>query len=167
MNPSHLLKGLLSVGLGLAIFQAGPARAGQLGVNPVQIKLDADTASEMLSLRNSGSSEVRYEIRAYAWIEPAEGEPQLTPTDDVVVFPPVLAIQGGETRNLRVGALVAAGPVERTYRLILEELPAAVKPDGVQILNRFSIPVFVAAVSPRLAASIDGRDGARIRLRNT
>ena len=85
----------------------------------------------------------------------------------MVVFPPVLAIQGGETRNLRVGALVAAGPVERTYRLILEELPAAVKPDGVQILNRFSIPVFVAPVSPRLAASIDGRDGARIRLRNT
>lgn len=166
MKPSKLFQGLLTVGLGL-VFQAGSARAGQLSVNPVTIHLDSSIASEMLVLRNTGTIEARYQISAFSWSEPPRGEPLLKPTTDVAVFPPVLSIAPGESRNVRVGALVAAaGPLERTYRLILEELPPAVKGNGVTFLNKISIPIFFAPQAARQATSVAFAGKSSFTLRN-
>jgi fimbrial chaperone protein len=172
MNPLRLRGGLLFLGLGLALVQAGPVWAGQLAVNPVQIKLGADAPTELLALRNNGPVEARYEIRAYSWSETPDGEPRLVATDEVMVFPPVLSLGPGESRNVRVGVMAAPGAVERTFRIILEELPPPVRPQGAALfLNRISIPVFLAPRESHVATSVESagtaRGAARFRLRNT
>ncbi len=170
MIPLRFRGGLLSLGLGL-VLQAGSARAGQLAVNPVQIKLDAEAPTELLSLRNNGTSPARYEIHAFAWSETSEGELRLAPTDEVLVFPPVLSLAPGELRNVRIGTLAAPSATERSFRIILDEMPPAVRPAGVAVfLNRISIPIFVATGEPRVSTSVEplpsARGAPRFRLRN-
>jgi fimbrial chaperone protein len=72
---------------------------------------------------------------------------QLDNTKDVFLYPPLLVLKPGERRNARVAAEPSLfGSVEKTYRLIAQELPRAPKAGGkpqVQVLTRLSIPLFV------------------------
>jgi fimbrial chaperone protein len=70
----------------------------------------------------------------------------LSATEDVVVFPPLVTLAPGEQRNLRIGAATAFGPVEKTYRVFLQELAPPEKPEGpsqVRVLSRIGLPVFL------------------------
>jgi fimbrial chaperone protein len=75
---------------------------------------------------------------------------QMTPTDDIVFFPALLALKAGEERKVRVGRTVAPTDVEKTYRISFEELPPLQKagetPQGsqVKIITKMSIPIFVS-----------------------
>ena len=72
---------------------------------------------------------------------------KFAPTRDLVLFPQLLTLQPGEQRNLRVGAAPDKfGPLEKSYRAFIEELPPTEKAGdrpAVQVLNRVSIPVFL------------------------
>jgi fimbrial chaperone protein len=93
----------------------------------------------------------------------------LAPSEDVVVFPPLLALEPGEQRNLRVGALVPGGAKEKTYRVfiqeLLQELPEA--PPGVRVVSRIGIPVFLPPARPVTRTAIEGPvgDGGSVRFR--
>jgi len=153
---------------------AGRARASGLNISPVQVWLTPDASKSLLTLRNEGPEDARYQVTIMAWDEDGRTGMKLGPTEDILVFPTVLELKVGETRSLRLGAVIPFGPVEKTYRIFLEELPAAEKPQTrstVRVLTRVGIPVFVAPVKlledRKLSTLSIGAAGASLDVQNT
>jgi fimbrial chaperone protein len=134
-----------------------PAAASQFTVNPTRVELSARLTSAVVSLRNDGHTPIRVQVKTHAWTQTLDGQMQLDPTDDVVVFPTLVTLNPGEERRLRVAVTAKPADVERTYRLFLEELPppkTESTASGVQVLTRVGIPVFLAAVAPATHAGL-------------
>jgi fimbrial chaperone protein len=112
-----------ALALALASGLGGRARAGDLEVNPVRVALSRGARSAVVAVRNAGTEATRLEVRIYAWEQSPSGEMKLTPTEEVVAFPPLLQLGPGERRNVRVGAKVEPGAAEKAYRLFVEEMP--------------------------------------------
>ena len=124
-------------------------RASGLNISPVQVRLSPEASKSLLTLRNEGPEDVRYQVSIMTWDEDARTGMKLGPTEDIIVFPTILELKIGETRSLRVGSMVPFGPIEKTYRVFLEELPAPEKPQArstVRVLTRVGIPIFLAPV---------------------
>jgi fimbrial chaperone protein len=88
-------------------------------------------------------------VTGFAWSQGTDGEIQLSPTDELTFFPALVSLKPGEDRKLRVGVKAASGPLEKTYRIFVEELPAAgpTKPGEVQVRTRMGIPIFLEPVT--------------------
>jgi fimbrial chaperone protein len=143
------------------LFGAGSAQAGNFQVLPVQVDLGPHAQTETLTVRNHGAESTRFQVSVYAWNQGAAGEMELAPTSDVVFFPSMFELGPGEERKIRVGLAVPAGPVEKTYRVFVEELPPLQlqsTPGTVRVLTRMGMPIFVeptmtpsaVAASPRI-----------------
>lgn len=133
--------------LAAALAAAAPARGGDLEVSPILVELSGAGRTAILQVRNGGLSPMRYQVRAFAWEQKPDGAMELTPTRELVPFPPLLELAPGERRNVRVGTQATAASVERAWRLFVEELPRAETPEGatrVAVLTRVGIPVFLA-----------------------
>ena len=115
------LAACLVIAAGLALSQA--AAAATFTVNPTQVFLNRTTRSALVTIKNETDKPVRFQLTMMAWTQDPGGQMQLAPTSDVVFFPSLLTLNGREERRVRVGAEVPAGPVEKTYRLFIEELP--------------------------------------------
>lgn len=162
----------LALALLAAALAAGPARAAELEVSPVLLELSAAARSALLSVRNAGASPARLQVKAFAWAERPEGGMDLAPAPEVLVFPPLLELAPGASRNVRVGISAEPGAAERAFRLFVEELPPAREPGApseIRVLTRIGIPLFLqpAAPEPRpeiaaLAVS-DGRVAFTLR----
>jgi len=130
-----------------------PARAADFTVNPIQIFLAGQTRSAILTVQNTSGEPLRFQLNAFTWAQDPAGQMQLTPTSEIIFFPRLLTLAPGEQRIVRVGTSVAAGPVERTYRIFVEELPPSTQqaaPAGqVRVLARMGIPIFVEAKAGR------------------
>lgn len=147
------------VALALLLLWAGaligprPARAADFTVNPIQIFLAGQTRSAILTVQNTSSEPLRFQLNAFTWAQDPTGQIQLAPTSEIIFFPRLLTLAPGEQRIVRVGTSVAAGPVERTYRIFVEELPPPAQqaaPAGqVRVLARMGIPIFVEAKAGR------------------
>src|SRR6185369_236359 len=149
-------------------------RASGLNLSPVQVWLSQDASKSLLTLRNEGPEDARYQVSVVAWDEDANTGMKLVPTEDIVAFPLLLALKVGETRSLRIGAVVPFGPVEKTYRVFLEEQPAPEKPQArstVRVLTRVGIPVFLAPVKAledvRVSPVSLAKAGASVDVQNT
>jgi fimbrial chaperone protein len=156
-----------------AAIAPAPGWAGDLEVSPVLIELSGATRTAVVVIRNAGSRPMAYQARAYGWAQGTDGVMDLLPAADLVVFPPLLELQPGESRNLRVGADAVGGAEERAWRLVIEELPRREAEPGtaVQVLTRLGLPVFQAPARPapggELAILSRGGDRIRFTLRNT
>jgi fimbrial chaperone protein len=144
-------------------------------VSPVVVELAAGQRTALLTVRNAGAAPVRLQAKASTWTNGPDGRMQLSPTREVAIFPPLLELAPGETRNLRVGTDAPAQPVERAWRLSLEELPREDAPPagmGVRVLTRVGLPVFLApAAAPVARGEVQflARAGGKVRfaVRNT
>jgi fimbrial chaperone protein len=135
----------------LCLALSGAARAaagGGLEVSPIRVDLSRSAAAAMVSLHNSSDEQLRYELKVVSWDQDQEGQMRLEPSSEVALFPQILSLQPGERRNVRLGVQPALfGPLEKTYRLLVDQLPPAPRPNGgsqVRVISRISIPVFVA-----------------------
>jgi fimbrial chaperone protein len=134
----HLLAGALSCALMASLC---PALAGSLEVKPILIDVPAGGAASSLSLTNAGGEVLNAQLRVFRWTQ-SGGKDELTPTRDVVASPPMAKIAPGGDLLVRV-VRTAKTPLQReeSYRLIVDELPKS-GGNGVQLLVRYSIPVF-------------------------
>lgn len=131
---------------------AGTAEAGLFQVTPVRLPLSASVKSGILTIKNQNAEPMRVQATAFAWSQGSDGSTLLSPSTDLVFFPSLLSLAPGESRNIRVGSTTAAGSVEKTYRVIVEELPPPRRPgdaNAVRVLVRMSIPVFIQPATPR------------------
>lgn len=143
------------VGMMLA---AGSAQAGTFQVSPVRLPLSATTTSGLLKVKNESNEQLRFQVTAFSWAQGPDGAMQLAPTQDVVFFPAMLTLKPGESRNIRVGAVVTPGPVEKTYRVFVEELPPLgdqANPNAIRVRMRMGIPIFLEAAAPAATPKLD------------
>lgn len=153
---------------GLAICQAGRAGAATFTVNPTQVYLSAKATSVLLSLKNESSESLRFQLTLRSWDQKTTGEMSLAPTTDLVFFPQLLTLGPGEERKVRVGLRpgVTADATERTYRLFVEELPPSQSEspaNGVRVLTKMGIPIFLQPATPAEKAFLEDVSAAKGR----
>jgi fimbrial chaperone protein len=147
------------------VLAAAPVDASNFSIDRTRIELSKGNSSEVITILNRSTEPLRLQVTGFRWSQ-AAGEPMvLEPTDDIVYFPTVLQLEPGASRQVRVGYVGTPPSRERTYRIILEELPAPAGADNtVRVLTRLNVPVFVEAArqsaSPRLGAV--AREGATL-----
>jgi fimbrial chaperone protein len=143
----------------LAIAVPSTAVATTFSVDPISVTLAKGGSSATIAVVNQSAGKLRLQVTGYSWTQSTAGQIQLAPTDDLVFFPQLLTLDPGETKRIRVGVTSAQGPVEKTFRIFMEELPSLasiVAPAaGPQLTIRMKIgvPVFV---KPAGAATASG-----------
>jgi fimbrial chaperone protein len=143
------------------------AAAAELEISPVLVELSAERRTALLTLRNAGSTAARFQAKAFAWTQKADGTMNLEPTRSLVLFPPLVELEPGESRTLRVGTEAAPDAVERSWRVVVEELPwrdQAPAGIAVRVLTRVGLPAFLAPRETRRKGEIAflDRDGKRV-----
>jgi fimbrial chaperone protein len=141
----------------IPISNGGIAQASSFQINPIRITLTPQGSSSLLTVRNESKERLRFQIDYFAWDQSKQGEMILNPTDDLVVYPTLLSVDGGQERNVRVGVKSPIVSREKSYRLFIEELPSAqtaVK-TGIRILTRMGVPVFLQPQKPNTQGQID------------
>src|SRR5512141_1097943 len=146
LNGMRRLAALAICVLGL-VLQAGNVFASAFKVTPVRVTFSG-ASSTLLTLKNESDQPLRFQISSFAWKQDPKGEVKLEPSDDIVFFPALLTLGPGEERKVRVASTVEAEQVEKTYRILFEELPGIEKPGvtagaQVKILIKMVIPIFV------------------------
>lgn len=135
---------LLCAGLALA---GSGAWASGLQVAPVSLTLQPAQHADGLWLSNTGTDQIHAQVRVYRWTQ-ADGADQLTPSQELVISPPMLGIKPGDRqliRVIRIGAPPSGNnAVEAAYRLAIDELPVQTPGKrGLQFVLHYSVPVFV------------------------
>lgn len=141
------LSTLILAGAALLATAAMPARAGSLQVAPVLIDQTTEAPVGGVTLRDVGDKSVGVQLRVFRWTQ-ENGEDRLTPTDDVVVSPPMITLTPRTDYVVRVVRQARRPAIgEESYRLLIDELPDPTTrvPGTVALLIRQSIPVFFAA----------------------
>ncbi|HEY1978208.1 MAG TPA: fimbria/pilus periplasmic chaperone [Candidatus Baltobacteraceae bacterium] len=144
--------------LALVLVWGLPARSATFSVDPIIVTLEKGNTSATVAIKNQSPDLLRLQVTGFAWQQSPSGEMQLTPTDDLVFFPQLLTLGPGETHRVRIGTTAEQGPVEKTFRMFVEELPSlqsviTPKAAGITLRLKIGIPVFV---SPNVRASVSG-----------
>jgi fimbrial chaperone protein len=131
-----------------------PAMAGVFSVTPVRIYMTPKDRAVAVTITNEGEDPVVLQADLYVWSQKADGSDEMTPTEDLILAPPILKL-GPKTRQVVRLARLKPGDAIRqlTYRMILREIPeAAGSKENVQvaIALALSMPVFI---TPPLAKS--------------
>lgn len=126
------------------------ARAADVSISPVRLAFSSDKNTDVLYVRNRSQDAIRMQLSVYAWAQDDLGKDVLTPTTEIVAFPKILEIAGGEERIIRVGSRAQGAGQEKTYRLYLEELPnetpVRTQVSLIRTLTKVGIPVFLSPV---------------------
>lgn len=148
------------------------AWAGELKLSTVRIELNDKQSSTALIVSNVGETDTLVHFRVMSWGQ-AEAEDVLSPTQDVMVNPPMAAIAAGQKQMIRIGYKGnLQQQTERTYRLFVEEVPRQNRErvQAVETYLKISLPVFVAPLAKtesRLSGVIDRTSGQPVlRLHN-
>ncbi len=122
-----------------------PLFAGQLTVAPLTMTMTPTQPNASYKLTNGSDQESFYQIQLFAWEQEA-GQTRLLKQDDLIVTPPVTLIPGNGEQLVRI---IRQRPTptdtEKSYRLIVSEVPDTESPQGanLKVLLRMSLPVFV------------------------
>ncbi len=150
-----------------AMVHASGALAGTLRIAPVRVEVAPKKQFCSLSLSNDGAEPAIVQIRGYGWSRDDDGNDLLDQANGPAVNPSIVTIPTGETRLIRCSLPNKAGPVEESYRLVMDELPGAnPAPGTIRTLLRISIPVFRAPVgaAPAMGWSVEKGHGGATRL---
>jgi len=119
------------------------AEAQALSVLPVNIFLQPGQSATTLTVTNQGTTRTSVQIRAYAWSQ-QDGDEQLTPSDAVVISPPIASIAPGANQVVRIIVRPSGSGTgrEATYRILVDQIPPPAEPGIVHVVLRLSIPIF-------------------------
>lgn len=129
----------------MALYESALCWAGGFQVYPIRVFLSASESSTLMTVKNDSAERLRLQVGVMAWDQNKQGEMVLNATDDIIFYPTLLTINPGDQRNLRVGTHTKDVAKEKSYRIIVEELPPTEKlqSSGVRFLTKVSIPIFI------------------------
>lgn len=130
--------------LGLALLLAA-AEAAAFQVRPVRLDLGARRPAGQLVVSNPTARPLLIQADAFDWTQ-QDGQDQLAASQRLVINPPIFELAPGAAQVVRIGLRDGAEPgVERSHRIWLSQVatPGAADDEGVQLLLRVSLPVFV------------------------
>lgn len=125
------------------------AHAASLQVAPILLEFSPQEKVKELWLTNTGDEAIQGQVRVNAWTQ-TNNQDILTPSKDLIASPMVLTIPAGQRQLVRlIRSTASNNSSEQAYRLIVDELPnpQAEKQSGLQLLLKYSIPVFFKASS--------------------
>ncbi|WP_439598361.1 fimbrial biogenesis chaperone [Falsiroseomonas sp.] len=154
-----------------ALLRPASSQAATLAVDPIMVEFRPGRATATLQVSNRGGSATAAQLRLFAWSQDGDRD-VLTPTTDLLASPPIFELRPDEDQVVRLALRRPAERLERTYRLILDEIPPAGRPREVVVALRLSMPVIVAGLlpaAPALSWRAERGPGNRILLlaRNT
>ncbi len=173
MIPVLLAGSIRTMRAALSLATALPlmAVAGSFEVNPIRIDLTQANRSVALTVKNSGTSAVVVQASVSAWAQ-EDGKDLLTPTNEVLVSPPVMTIQPDAEQIVRVGLRRAPDTQrELSYRIFLQEVPPPPQPgfQGLVVALRVGLPIFVQPRSGPAKATLvwnaELRDDQNLRVK--
>jgi fimbrial chaperone protein len=133
---------------------AGAVQASGFHVQPVRMELPAGKTSTVLTVTNPSDQALRLQAEAFHWRQVA-GEDVLEPAPGLLLNPPIFEIKPGAKQLIRLGFKPGYVPPvarEASYRILLSQLPvddaASATPQGVRLLFRLNLPVFLAPAAP-------------------
>ncbi|WP_083747855.1 molecular chaperone [Teichococcus deserti] len=162
---------LLQAGGGLTLaalaWAPRPARAGAIEVAPVSADLAPGQQAGVITVTNRDTTPTSVQVRAFAWTQDVTSD-QLTPTQDLLVSPPLFQLAPGASQVVRMVLRAPAQGRETAYRLLVDQIPGPTD-SGQQIrfALRLSIPVFAqAAVNGRAELEWQLRPGGELTVVN-
>lgn len=139
------LAGALCACLGLyapVVFAAG------LQISPIRIFLSKDRKVTAFRIKNMTAKTMLLQGKVMRW-QQQKDENVYTPSEDILLAPPIVSIAPGQTQIFRV-AMRHVNPSEKelSYRLFLQEVIEQAKRDkpGLHFALRIGLPVFIAPV---------------------
>lgn len=117
------------------------AKAQALSVLPVNVQMAPGQGAATITVTNRGDQETSVQVRAFSWAQ-AGDEDKLTPSDALLVSPPISTIAPGGTQLVRLVLRKPPQDKESTYRIVLDQIPPPAVPGVVRVVLRISIPVF-------------------------
>lgn len=163
---SHAARVLGAIVTAAALLAGTQAGAANLQISPVSIAFQPSQAASGINLQNYGDTPLYGQVRVYAW-EQKDGVDVLSPTTDLVASPPVIEVAPNSAQTIRlVRRASAPAAVERSYRILIDEIPRGDSASGVAIRLQYSVPVFVAgssaAAAPAVTWTLERKDGEAV-----
>ena len=143
--------------LGLAM----PAYAGLFSVSPVRIFMTPQDKATAVTINNDGNEFLVMQADVYDWKQKPDGEDDLTLTQDMLVYPPIIKVPPKSHQVVRLARLVHMPQSKQsTYRLIVREIPEVhhtQKKLAMTVALAFSMPVFItpADAKSKLDCSVE------------
>lgn len=139
---------LLAVCL-VTVLHGSRAYADGLAISPLRAVLSTHVRTAGFTLISQEPNPTLVQVHLFGWSQ-QNGVDRLTPSDDLLVGPPIFTIQPGQTQLIRVGLRnEAATQREATYRIIIAEVPLRPRSDnGINFAFRLSMPIFVTPDKP-------------------
>jgi fimbrial chaperone protein len=142
---------------------------GTLTVSPVRIQVSTSRPNATLQIVNREDEPVTVQLHIVTWSFNGQND-VLADSDEVMLNPPIAVVAGRHAQAIRLGLRKPNDSLqERCYRLIIEEVPPAPKPNfvGIRTIVKLSIPIFVSpktAISPRLSWQAVRTSDSRVTL---
>lgn len=143
-----------------ALLLASPAFAADLQVSPIRITLDPQNPSAVMTLINRGNSDTLLQLNVLSWAQDATGD-VLTPTREVLANPGVFLLKGGEQQVARFALRTGPDIKERSYRVVIQEVPRQRVENGLATVLRLMVPVFVPTPNPTVSMEWNARQSAQ------
>ncbi|HUE79481.1 MAG TPA: fimbria/pilus periplasmic chaperone [Sphingomicrobium sp.] len=142
-------KPILAALLAVGCLYSAQAPATSLEITPVGIHLVPGQRATTIELMNRGGVAAAIHLRAFAWTQQGDRD-VLTPTQDIVLSPPIFTVPTGATQTVRLLLRRGAnGTGQRSYRLLIDEVPPAnARDQQILIAMRVSLPLIIAPAAP-------------------
>lgn len=157
------------------IFVSLAANAASVNVVPVIVNLGPGERSSIVTIKNTGASDLSMQADAFVWAQDEAAEDIYAATDELLVVPRIFTVPAGGSQIVRIGQITpVVTPVETAYRVFFTELVSETdgrSSPGLRIRLRLGIPVFIAPGAeavPALDLVRSGRvdDGYEVVIRN-
>jgi fimbrial chaperone protein len=130
-------------------------------VTPVRIYMTPRDRAVAVTITNEGEDAIVLQADLFVWAQKPDGSDELTPTEDLILAPPILKLAAKTRQVVRLARLKPADAVHQlTYRMILREIPeAAGAQDKVQvaIALALSMPVFITPPLAKYDVACDAK----------
>lgn len=142
----RLLAGvLLACGVGCAAV----AESASVTISPVVLEIASPRKAIAVTVTNNGDRPVTFQTEAMVWQQQVNGADHNEPTEDLLVVPPMFEVPAQASQIFRVMLRSPApSPVERTYRVMLEDITEEQAAGSGQASVTFklthSLPVLIA-----------------------
>jgi len=122
--------------------------------------MDSQNPNALMTLINRGDSDTLLQLNVLAWTQDATGD-VLTPTREVLANPGVFLLKGGEQQVARFALRASPDIKERSYRIVVQEVPRQRVENGLATVLRLMVPVFVPTPNPTVSVQWGARQGAQ------
>lgn len=129
---------------------ATESQAG-VSVDPVQMYIlnqnNQKTTTVTLELKDEMENKI-FEVNSFKWTQKENGENILEPDTSLILNPKNFVLKPNTKQTIRVGfkqpiEAVLNNKQEATWRIMIDEIPQAVKESSVNFLLSFNLPLFV------------------------